>query len=704
MLLAQSCRRETTTALEVAVPAPQALLSDAVQELKAWFFSHGRASFKRLKHAHARIVRLRLEQDCYLLNLLLKSLFESGNFRHARLLFDRIPSPNIYLWNTAVRGLVSADQWEEALRLYSLMRREGMCPNNFTFPFVLKACARILELQLGQKVHAHLCKCGLERDVFVKTSLLCLYAKCGHLNHAQALFDEMPEPSVISWTAIITGYMEEGKLEEALGLFKRMLQVGLEPDSFTLVRVLCICSQLGDSQAGERIHRYIQEKAMHCNVFVATSLVDMYAKCGDMERARQVFEQMPERDVVTWSTMVAGYSSNGFPRVAVEMFFRMQEEKVEPDCFTMVGLLSACAKLGALQLGHSASGLLDRRLFLCNPVLGTALIDMYAKCGDVGTAWAVFRAMESRDLISWNAMISGLAMNGLTKVSFSLFAQLEKSGLRPDGNTFIGLLCSCTHAGMVEEGRRYFHSMASIYSLVPKVEHYGCMVDLLGRSGLLGDARRLIQQMPVEANAVVWGALLSSCRIHRDARMAEDALKRLIELEPRNSGNYVLLSNLYASSGRWREAATLRRTMQQKGIEKVPGCSWVEFAGTVHEFRAGDRSHPLQEEIYAKLEELGKEMKAMGYMPTTEVVMFDVEEEEKEAALGHHSEKLAIAFGLISAAPGDAIRVVKNLRVCADCHAAIKLISKISAREIVVRDNNRFHCFRDGSCSCRDFW
>ncbi|CAA6654676.1 unnamed protein product [Spirodela intermedia] len=668
MLLAQSCRRETTTALEVAVPAPQALLSDAVQELKAWFFSHGRASFKRLKHAHARIVRLRLEQDCYLLNLLLKSLFESGNFRHARLLFDRIPSPNIYLWNTAVRGLVSADQWEEALRLYSLMRREGMCPNNFTFPFVLKACARILELQLGQKVHAHLCKCGLERDVFVKTSLLCLYAKCGHLNHAQALFDEMPEPSVISWTAIITGYMEEGKLEEALGFF-------------TLVRVLCICSQLGDSQAGERIHRYIQEKAMHCNVFVATSLVDMYAKCGDMERARQVFEQMPERDVVTWSTMVAGYSSNGFPRVAVEIA-RLLHHGGAP--------LRLC-QAGALQLGHSASGLLDRRLFLCNPVLGTALIDMYAKCGDVGTAWAVFRAMESRDLISWNAMISGLAMNGLTKVSFSLFAQLEKSGLRPDGNTFIGLLCSCTHAGMVEEGRRYFHSMASIYSLVPKVEHYGCMVDLLGRSGLLGDARRLIQQMPVEANAVVWGALLSSCRIHRDARMAEDALKRLIELEPRNSGNYVLLSNLYASSGRWRERQRCGGPCSRRGSRKCP-------------FRAGDRSHPLQEEIYAKLEELGKEMKAMGYMPTTEVVMFDVEEEEKEAALGHHSEKLAIAFGLISAAPGDAIRVVKNLRVCADCHAAIKLISKISAREIVVRDNNRFHCFRDGSCSCRDFW
>ena len=685
--------------------ASNSLLCNSAEELRAWLCNHGRAPFKELKQAQARLLRLGLDQDTYALNLLLKSLFESGNTHYSANFFALTSGKNIYLWNTTVRGLVSGEKWEEALKFYSLMRVQGLYPNNFTFPFVLKACARLLDLELGRKIHAHLFKCGLESDVFVKTSLICLYAKCGRLGDAREMFDEMTDANVVSWTAIITGYMEDGKMEEALGLFRRMLDMGLEPDSFTMVRVINACAQLGDSQAGEEIHRYLENnKSFLSNVFVATSLVDMYVKCGDMQRAREIFDGMPERDVVTWSTMVGGYSSNGLPKEALEMFHEMKMAKMDPDGFTMVGLLSACAKLGALELGHSWSGLLEKKLFLSNPVLGTALIDMYAKCGSSERAWEIFSALETKDVIAFNAMISCLALNGFTKISFALFAQLERLGLRPDGNTFIGLLCSCTHAGLVQDGRRYFSSMNRVYSLGQKVEHFGCMVDLLGRSGFLVEARTLIQEMPMDPNAVVWGGLLSGCRIHKDAAMAEEALKKLIELEPSNSGNYVLLSNLYSSSGRWSESASLRRKMQKKGIEKVPGCSWIEFKGVVHEFRVGDLEHPLHGKIYAKIEELGKEMKRLGYNPSTEEVLFDVEEEEKEVALGHHSEKLAVAFGLICLPAGEIVRVVKNLRVCADCHAAIKLVSRISEREIVVRDTNRFHSFRDGACSCGDFW
>lgn len=603
-----------------------------------------------------------------------------------------------------IRGLVSNDCFDDAIEFYGLMRSEGFLPNNFTFPFVLKACARLLDLQLGVKIHTLVVKGGFDCDVFVKTSLVCLYAKCGYLEDAHKVFDDIPDKNVVSWTAIISGYIGVGKFREAIDMFRRLLEMNLAPDSFTIVRVLSACTQLGDLNSGEWIHKCIMEMGMVRNVFVGTSLVDMYAKCGNMEKARSVFDGMPEKDIVSWGAMIQGYALNGLPKEAIDLFLQMQRENVKPDCYTVVGVLSACARLGALELGEWVSGLVDRNEFLYNPVLGTALIDLYAKCGSMSRAWEVFKGMKEKDRVVWNAIISGLAMNGYVKISFGLFGQVEKFGIKPDGNTFIGLLCGCTHAGLVDEGRRYFNSMYRFFSLTPSIEHYGCMVDLLGRAGLLDEAHQLIRNMPMEANAIVWGALLGACRIHRDSQLAELVLKQLIELEPWNSGNYVLLSNIYSANLKWDEAAKVRLSMNEKRIQKPPGCSWIEVDGIVHEFLVGDKYHPLSEKIYAKLDELTKKMKVAGYVPTTDFVLFDIEEEEKEHFLGCHSEKLAIAFGLISATPTAVIRVVKNLRVCGDCHMAIKLISSITGREITVRDNNRFHCFREGSCSCNDYW
>lgn len=581
-----------------------------------------------------------------------------------------------------IRGLVSNDCFDDAIEFYGLMRSEGFLPNNFTFPFVLKACARLLDLQLGVKIHTLVVKAGFDCDVFVKTSLVCLYAKCGYLEDAHKVFDDIPDKNVVSWTAIISGYIGVGKFREAIDMFRRLLEMNLAPDSFTIVRVLSACTQLGDLNSGEWIHKCIMEMGMVRNVFVGTSLVDMYAKCGNMEKARSVFDGMPEKDIVSWGAMIQGYALNGLPKEAIDLFLQMQRENVKPDCYTVVGVLSACARLGALELGEWVSGLVDRNEFLYNPVLGTALIDLYAKCGSMSRAWEVFKGMKEKDRVVWNAIISGLAMNGYVKISFGLFGQVEKFGIKPDGNTFIGLLCGCTHAGLVDEGRRYFNSMYRFFSLTPSIEHYGCMVDLLGRAGLLDEAHQLIRNMPMEANAIVWGALLGACRIHRDTRLAELVLKQLIELEPWNSGNYVLLSNIYSANLKWDAAAKVRLSMNEKRIQKPPGCSWIEVDGIVHEFLVGDKYHPLSEKIYAKLDELTKKMKVAGYVPTTDFVLFDIEEEEKEHFLGCHSEKLAIAFGLISTPPTAVIRVVKNLRVCGDCHMAIKLISSITGRFI----------------------
>ncbi|XP_074559450.1 putative pentatricopeptide repeat-containing protein At3g08820 [Curcuma longa] len=657
------------------------------------------------KPIHARALRLGLAHNSHLLCLLLASYFDVDQSSHALLLFRAAHQlHNIFLWNTIIRGLVSVEQMEDAARSFALMRQEGPSPDNFTVPLVLKACARLLHTGLGMQIHAHVLKAGLEEDVFVKTSLISFYGRCGFLDYAERLFEEMPVRNVVSWTSIISVYLTDGRLEEAINMFRRLLSAGLAPDSFTLVRILTACSQLGDSKTGEWIHRFVEDHGLNKNLFVATSLVNMYAKFGSMNKAQVVFDEMEEKDVVCWSSMICGYSSNGLPREALDLFFNMQTANVRPDCYTMVGVLSACAKLGALELGKQVSQLMDAKDFLMNPVLGTALIDMYTKCGSITQAWSIFKRMVEKDLIVWNAMISGLAMTGHGKLSFGLFTQLEKMGIQPDENTFIGLLCSCSHTGLVDDGKRFFNSISSIYSLKPRVEHYGCMVDLFCRAGLLEVAYQLINEMPMEANAVVWGAMLGGCKLHRDTKMAEHVLKKLIYLEPENSGNYVLLSNIYSANGRWDNSAKLRLLMKEKGIQKTPGCSWVELKGIIHEFHVGDTSHPLAKEVYFKLDELDKKLKEKGYMPTTEVVLFDIEEEEKELSVGHHSEKLAIAFCLISTEPEDTIRVVKNLRICNDCHAAIKLISDITKREIVIRDNNRFHCFKDGCCSCNDYW
>ena len=661
-------------------------------------------SLKHLKHVHAALLRLGLDEDSYLLNKVLRFSFNFGNTNYSHRIFHQTKEPNIFLFNTMIHGLVLNDSFQESIEIYHSMRKEGLSPDSFTFPFLLKACARLLDSKLGIKLHGLVVKAGCESDAFVNTSLVSLYGKCGFIDNAFKVFDDIPEKNVAAWTAIISGYTGVGKCREAIDMFRRLLNMGLRPDSFSLVRVLAACTRIGDLRSGEWIDDYITKIGMVRNVFVATSLVDFYVKCGNMERACTVFDGMLEKDIVSWSSMIQGYASNGLPKEALDLFFKMLNEGVRPDCYAMVGVLCACARLGALELGNWASNLMDRNEFLGNPVLGTALIDMYAKCGRMDRAWEVCRGMRKKDIVVWNAAISGLAMSGHVKAAFGLFGQMEKSGIEPDGNTFVGLLCACTHAGLVDEGRQYFNSMERVFTLTPEIEHYGCMVDLLGRAGFLDEAHQLVKSMPMEANAIVWGALLGGCRLHRDTQLVEGVLKQLIALEPSNSGNYVLLSNIYSASHKWDDAAKIRSIMSERGIKKVPGYSWIEVDGVVHEFLVGDTSHPISEKIYAKLGELVKDLKEEGYVPTTDYVLFDIEEEEKEHFIGCHSEKLAIAFGLISTAPNDKIRVVKNLRVCGDCHEAIKHISRFTGREIIVRDNNRFHCFNDGSCSCKDYW
>lgn len=388
--------------------APKALI-----ELKTALFN-GFQSFNQLKHIHARLIRAGFDQNNYLLNLLLKfTLNNFNNPNYAKLVFNQAQEPNIFLYNTMIRGLVSNNCFHQSIEFFHGMRNEGFLPNNFTFPFLLKSCTRLSDFELGVKAHGLVVKGGFDYDVFVKTGLVCFYARCGFLDDAHQMFDDIPEKNVVSWTAIITGYIDFGKFKEAIDLFRRSLEMGLSPDSFTLVRVLSACSRVGDVSAGEWIHGYAVEMGIGRNVFVNTGLVDMYAKCGEMAKAREVFDEMVEKDVVSWSAMIQGYAVNGLPKEALEVFYTMQRENVRPDCYSMVGVLSACSRLGALEVGEWASKLMDMNEFLSNAVLGTALIDMYAKCGRMVSAWEIFKQMlVKKDRVIWNAVLSGLAMHG----------------------------------------------------------------------------------------------------------------------------------------------------------------------------------------------------------------------------------------------------------------------------------------------------
>ncbi|PSS01131.1 Pentatricopeptide repeat-containing protein [Actinidia chinensis var. chinensis] len=484
-----------------------------------------------------------------------------------------------------------------------------------------------------------------------------------------------------------------------------MLEYGVLPNKFTYPFVLKACAGIGSLILGKQVHSSVVKIGFDSDVHVGNTMVHMYCCCGGgVEFAQKVFDEMPKSDSVSWSAMIGGYARLGMSTDAVGLFREMQVSGVRPDEVTMVSVLSACADLGALELGKWVESYIEREkvpkcVELCN-----ALIDMFAKCGDVDKALKLFRDMNGKTIVSWTSVIVGMAMHGRGSEAVSLFEEMREGGMVPDDVVFIGLLSACSHSGLVEEGWRYFDSMSKDFGIVAKIEHYGCVVDLLSRAGLVKEALDFVQKMPIEPNSIIWRTLVTACRAYGELNLGESITKQLIKNEPMHDSNYVLLSNIYAKSFRWEKKTKVREVMEKRGMQKIPGSTKIELDNEIYEFVAGDKTHNHYKEIYEMVDEMGREMKRAGYRPTTSEVLLDIDEEDKEDALNRHSEKLAIAFALMKTPPRTPIRIVKNLRVCADCHSATKFISKVYNREIVMRDRNRFHHVRDGKCSCKDFW
>ncbi|XP_026664724.2 pentatricopeptide repeat-containing protein At5g15340, mitochondrial [Phoenix dactylifera] len=598
---------------------------------------------------------------------------------------------------------------------------------------------------LGRQLHAALLKSALLL-LFpsLSAALFHMYAAAGPPSAALHAFRRLLPPSArstVAWTALISSHA--ALPARAVRLFRSMRRAAVPPDVVTLLALLSASARLADPAAAASAHLLFLKLGLPFSVPACNAAIDAYAKCGRMPdarrlfdempcptvvswtvllsgtlrreglaRGREVFDRMPQKNEVSWTVMVVSCIEAGLPREALSLLSQMlflDDSVRNLNHISLCSLLSACSQAGDLTVGRwihahfTKTGLFGGAYLL---MVRTALVDMYAKCGRIDTARHLFEIMPRRNLVAWNAMLSGLSMHGMAAEVLKLFSRMvAEEALHPDDITFVGVLSACSRSGLVEQGRKLFHELSTVCGLTPKVEHYACMVDLLGRAGRLEEAEALVREMPILPNEVVLGSLLASCSLHGKLDLGRRLMEELVQMDPHNTEYHVLLSNMYASSGRHFEAGNLRETMRRKGIKKAPGISFIEVNGQVHRFSAGDKSHPQAREVYAMLDEVVRRLRLVGYVPDVASQISRVmdnylengeEREEREQALLVHSEKLAICFGLISTRPGLPLRIFKNLRICTDCHAAIKLISDIFRREIIVRDRNRFHCFKKG--------
>ncbi|CAL9112866.1 unnamed protein product [Musa acuminata var. zebrina] len=508
---------------------------------------------------------------------------------------------HLHLWNSLLHSLARGPNPDLSISLFDLLRRAGVDVDNYAFTAVLKAVAAFPRPKEGENIHSLSLKLGFESENFVLNSLIHMYSVCGLHVAARRVFDlaEDSARDVVSWSSMISGYLQVGLCQEALSVFGNMVRRSITMDVITPVSALIACGRIGAIEPGRRIHALVVIYGFDLNCFLGSSLINMYTGCGYIEDARKLFDRIPERNVVCWTSMISGYTQSGQFRESIELFREMQMAGVRAEDPTVASVVSSCAQLGAHAQGRNIHKYCDVNNIGKLLSVKNALIDMYSKCGDIQRAFEVFQGLAQKDVISWTVMISGLALNGYPKEALDLFSEMEISDeAMPNEITFLGVLTACSHGGFVEKGYHYFNKMVHRYGLMPQIEHYGCIVDLLGRANLLEEAKKFIKEMPIKPDVVIWRLLLFACRGKENVNLAEYAAERILELEPRRCAGHVLLSNIYAVSSRWSDVNKVRGVMRNWSIHKIPGCSFIELNGIVHEFLATDRSHHQSDMIY----------------------------------------------------------------------------------------------------------
>ncbi|GAU16134.1 hypothetical protein TSUD_340040 [Trifolium subterraneum] len=526
---------------------------------------------KRIQHLqqiHASIIQRGLEQDQFLVSnfISLANTFSTSALSYSTAVFNRVLNPSTFLWNTLIRTHCQSSLFSDTISAFVHMKAEGGIPDNYTYPSVIKACSGTCKVLVGKSVHGSVLRCGLEDDVFVGTSLIDMYGKCGEIDDARKVFDGLSERNVVSWTAMVAGYVTVGNLVEAKKVFDEMPRRNVASWNAMIHGFV----KVGDLSSARGVFDSMPEK----NVVSFTTMIDGYAKAGDMAASRSLFEQAAKKDIVAWSALISGYVQNGQPNQALEVFLEMESMNVKPDEFILVALMSAASQLGNLETAQWVDSYVgNNSVDIQQDHVITALVDMNAKCGNMERALKLFQEMPRRDLVSYCSMIQGFSIHGHGEHAVGLFNRMLMEGVIPDEAAFTIILAACSHSGLVDEGWNYFNSMKENYGISPTPDHVACMVDLLSRSGQLREAYELIKSMHVEPNAGAWGALFRACKLQCDSVLGETVANRLFELEPLNAANYVELSNIYASLDRWKDVSLVRTMMKERGVRKILGFS-----------------------------------------------------------------------------------------------------------------------------------
>ncbi|KAG6719717.1 hypothetical protein I3842_03G020700 [Carya illinoinensis] len=602
-----------------------------------------------------------------------------------------------------IEKLVLNKRYREALELFEILESQGDFELGFsTYDSLVSACIGLKSIRGVKRVFSFMISNGFELDLYMRNRVLLMHVKGGMMIDARRLFTEMPERNLVSWNTIIGGLVESGDYVEAFQLFFIMWEEFSDVGSRTFAMMIRASSGLGRIFAGRQFHSCALKMGVGEDIFVSCALIDMYSKCGSIEDAQYVFNEMPEKTTVGWNSIIAGYALHGYSDEALGMYYEMRDSGVEMDHFTFSIIIRICTRLASREHAKQAHASLVRHGFGLDIVANTALVDFYSKWGSIEDARHVFDNMPQKNVISWNALIAGYSNHGRGEEAIEVFERMLREGMIPNHVTFLAVLYACSYSGLSERGWEIFQSMSRDHKIKPRAMHYACMIELLGREGLLDEASALIRNAPFKPTPNMWAALLTACRVHENLELGKFAAEKLYGMEPEKLSNYVVLLNIYTSSGKLKEAAAVVQTLRRKGLRMLPACTWIEVKKQPHVFISGDKTNRHSKEIYQKVDHLMIEISKHGYVPGRKYLLPDVDQEERVSL--YHSEKLAIAFGLINTPDWTPLQVVQSHRICGDCHNAIKLIAMVTGREIVARDASRFHHFRDGSCSCGDYW
>ncbi|KAL5697794.1 hypothetical protein ACHQM5_028910 [Ranunculus cassubicifolius] len=590
------------------------------------------SNLQHFKQIHAQLIKSNLIKDTQIVANSIE-FFTKNSFyvEYACKFLNFHPPTTSFPFNSMIASHADSKDPKQAIFLYKRLVQDGFSPDTYTFPVILKACCKLLKLGEGRQFHGVLMKVGiLQCDIYVQNGLVHLYSSCGECEDADKLFDEMPVRDVVSWTGMVSGLVRAGFFQQATKVFAEM---DVEPNVGTMVSVLVACGRTGNCSMGKAVHGLILKREGEIGVMLGNALMDMYVKCMCLDEAKGVFYELRERDAISWTCIISGLVQSKRSKEALDVFHSMRNFGAVPDKVTLSSVLSACASLGAIDYGKWVHEYVDRHGIEWDAHLGTSMIDMYAKCGSIEIALCIFHQMQHKNIFTWNALLGGLAMHGHGSEALDHFEQMLKLGIRPNEVTFLAVLTACSHNGLLDEARHQFRHMVQVFHIQPRIEHFGCMVDLLCRASLLEEAQEMIRSMPMEPDVLIWGALLTACKASGDVETSRSILRHVVELETDDSGVYVLLANIFASSDRWEDAAMVRKIMKRKGVKKFPGSSVIELDGKTHEFLVGDTNHPQKRDIHLVINILANHSHLEGPLSNPEVTLYNCDIEFENEVL-----------------------------------------------------------------------